>query len=138
VPNLNTLNGARARYVAALQGTYPAIDAQLSDVVRLLNVLLGADHPADGGLLLADARTAYIARLRRACRGLEEQVLDLARACSDLFAPALGLAAAPQPSPPRYARHETSSGRRTADDRTVRPSALDQLPDQPISTEQRG
>jgi len=134
-PNVTDLNGARARYVTALQDTYPAIDAQLSDVIGLLQVLLGADRPADGGLL-ADARTVYLARLAHACSGLEEQVRDLAKACSDLFAPALGLPGAPRPSPPRPAPPDISSGRRTAVDRTVRPCAHAQSPEIPSSAEQ--
>jgi hypothetical protein len=85
---------------------YPLIDTQLSDVVRLLDVLLGLDGtPGYGPPPLAAARAAYLAGLRRACRTLDDQVLDLARACTDLFATALGLStAAPSPravlSPP--------------------------------------
>ena len=101
-PELYTLDGARAGYVAALQGVYPLIDAQLKDVVCLLDVLLGSDRPAAGGPL-DDARTAYLVCLRQSCRGIEEQLLELARACTDLFAPALGLPSAARPSPRRSA-----------------------------------
>jgi hypothetical protein len=100
-PDPNTLAGARAHYVAALQGTFPVIDAQLSDVVGLLDALLGVNTPPGGGPLVA-ARAAYLSRLRQACPGLNEQVLELARACTELFAPALGLRAptAPPVGPP--------------------------------------
>jgi hypothetical protein len=94
---LNTLEAARESYVAALQGVYPVIETQISDVMRLLDALLGVDSPPDGGPLSA-ARTAYLATLRQAYHSLDQQLLDLARACTDLFAVALGLPAAGQPA----------------------------------------
>jgi hypothetical protein len=105
---LDILDGARAGYVLALQDVYPVIETQLSDVMHLLNVLLGVDSPPDGGPLSA-ARTAYLASLHRAYHGLNEKLLDLARACADLFAPSLGLPVATR-QPRRHAPREARRG----------------------------
>jgi hypothetical protein len=106
---LNTLDGARAGYVVALQRVHPAIETQLSDVRHLLDALLGVDSPVDGGPL-STARTAYLVTLRRAHGGINEQLLDLAQVCADLFAPSLGLLAAVRPcSDDRAPRIRTSA-----------------------------
>jgi hypothetical protein len=56
--------GARARYVAALQRVHPRFDEQLSDVVLLLDSLLGRRTPPDIGPLAA-VRGDYLSRLRQ-------------------------------------------------------------------------
>jgi hypothetical protein len=77
----------------------PVVDEQLADVDLLLDALLAGEAdavrdksspPVHGPL---DAlRADYLARLCERCRSLDEQVLDLAKACTHLFAPALGCA----------------------------------------------
>jgi hypothetical protein len=91
------LEAARVRYVARLMRDYPLVEDQLSDVDLLLDSLLdegsppATDRPDTGSL---DAvRAAYLARLRDRCSDLDDQILELARASANLFAPALGLAA---------------------------------------------
>jgi len=91
-----TLEGARARYVNALQRVHPRFDEQLSDVVLLLDSLLGRRTPPEVGPLAA-VRADYLSRLRQRCRTLDEQVFDLAKACNHLFAPGLGLTVAAKP-----------------------------------------
>ena len=132
--DLNSLEGARARYVVALQGVHPVIETQLSDVRRLIDALLGVDSPPDGGPLSA-VRTAYLASLRQAYRGFNEQVLDLARACADLFAPSLGLLVAARP-PRRHAPRKAGRGQRSVVGRTVRPCGYAQSPQISTSAEQ--
>jgi hypothetical protein len=84
-----TLEEARDRYVADLQRVHPSFEEQLADVLLLLDSLLGRGRPPDGPL--ADVRADYIVRLQQRCRTLDEQVLDLAKACTHLFGPVLGL-----------------------------------------------
>jgi len=88
----STLEAARARYVADLQRVHPIFDEQMSDVLMLLRSLLGEDTPSSAGPL-DSTRAGYLEHVRERCRTLEEQVLELAKACTNLFAPALGLPA---------------------------------------------
>jgi hypothetical protein len=92
------LEAARARYVAGLRRAHPVVDEQLSDVDLLLDSLLAGEAEAvrdksslPGHGPLDALRADYLARLRACYRSLDEQVLDLAKACTHLFAPALGL-----------------------------------------------
>jgi hypothetical protein len=90
------LEEARVRYVAQLKRDHLLVEDQLSDVDLLLDSLLEeGSAPATGRLDTGslDARAAYLARLRERCRDLDEQIVELARACASLFAPASGLAA---------------------------------------------
>jgi hypothetical protein len=87
-----TLDGARARYVADLQRAHPFFDEQLSDVLQLLNSLVSKERAPEAGPLRA-ARADYLAHLRSGYT-LDKQVDELARACTSLFAPALGLTTA--------------------------------------------
>jgi hypothetical protein len=91
------LEAARVHYVAHLRRAHPVVADQLSDVDLLLDLLLEqGSAPATGRLdtgSLDAARAAYLARLRERCRDLDEQIVELARACATLFAPAIGLAA---------------------------------------------
>ena len=100
------LEAARVRYVAQLKHDRPLVNDQLSDVDLLLDSLLEAGSaPGTGtgtGRLdissLDAVRAAYLARLRERCRDLDEQIVELARASANLFAPAIG-PAHPPPSP---------------------------------------
>jgi hypothetical protein len=91
------LEAARVRYVAQLKRDRPLVDDQLSDVDLLLDLLLEEGSAPtiaqlDTGSLDA-VRAAYLARLRERCRDLDDQIVELARASANLFAPAIGLAA---------------------------------------------
>jgi hypothetical protein len=85
-----SLEGARASYVAALRLVHPLFDEQLSDIVLLLDSLVGQNRPSHGSAL-DSVRADYLARLRDSGRSLDEQLFDLATACTHLFAPVLGL-----------------------------------------------
>ena len=85
-----TLEAARTRYVADLQRVHLLFDEQMSDVGILLRSLLGEDTRFGAGPLDA-TRAIYLEHVRARYRTLDEQVLELAKACTHLFAPALGL-----------------------------------------------
>jgi hypothetical protein len=88
-----TLEAARARYLHDLQRVHPLFDDQMSEVLVLLRSLLGEDCPCDDNRLHS-VRADYLARLRDRYRTLDAQLLELARAGTHLFGPALGLPAA--------------------------------------------
>ena len=84
------LETARARYLDDVRRVHPHFEDQMSEVVLLLQSLLGQNHPPSEGPLHA-TRSDYLARLRDHYRTLDEQVLELARAGKHLFGPAVGL-----------------------------------------------
>ena len=88
-----TLDTARARYLADVQRVHPLFQEQITEIVQLLDVLLG-EHNARVADPLEHTRAAYLARLRERCRTLDEQVLELAKAGAHLFAPSIGISAA--------------------------------------------
>ena len=88
-----SLESARTSYVADLQRVHLHFDEQMSYVHMLLRSLLGDDAPVSASPL-DSTRALYLERVRAPYRTLDEQVLELAKACSHLFAPALGLPAA--------------------------------------------
>lgn len=92
-----TLEGARARYLADLQLEHPMFSDQLSDIVRLLHSVLDTESPPIVSSLDA-VRADYARRLRDSRRTVDEHVLELAKACNDLFAPTLGLTGVGIPS----------------------------------------
>jgi len=88
-----TLDVARAQYVADLQRVHPHFDEQMSDVLIALRTLLGEDIPSAVSPL-DTSRADYVGHVRDRCDTLVEQVLELAKTSTQLFAPALGLIAA--------------------------------------------
>jgi hypothetical protein len=89
-----TLDCARARYLADLQHVHPLFNEQMSDVLQVLNSLVEKETSPVMSRLDA-ARADYLKCLRDRRRTHNAQVLELAKACTDLFAPAIGLTAAP-------------------------------------------
>jgi hypothetical protein len=87
------LEAARTRYVADLQRVYLRFDEQMSDVEVLLRSLLGEEAPF-GATALDTTRTIYLEHVRARCHGIDEQLLELAKACTHLFEPVLGLTSA--------------------------------------------
>jgi hypothetical protein len=85
-----TLEDARARYLTDLQREHPQFNEQMSDVLHVLHSLLGEEKlPALSPL--DSVRAEYVGYLRAHVRTLDEQVRELAKACTQLFAPSLGL-----------------------------------------------
>ncbi len=81
---LSPLDTARASYLWRLRQAYPDLEAQLADVNIVLDRVLSVPgRPPDDSLALA--RAIYIDRLRGSGRGIDDQIADLARACSQLY-----------------------------------------------------
>jgi hypothetical protein len=85
-----TLDTARARYLSDLQRTHPLFNDQMSDILSLLRSLLNEEIPPIRSALDA-VRADYVGCLRKQYGTLDRHVLELATACTHLYAPALGL-----------------------------------------------
>jgi len=85
------LETARTHYLADLQRVHLLFDEQMSDVQILLHALIDAEAVPCGASSLDTTRAIYLQHVRAHRRTLDAQVLELAKACTHLFAPALGL-----------------------------------------------
>jgi hypothetical protein len=88
-----TLESVRTRYVADLQRVQASFDEQMIEVMALLRTLLGEDT-SPGVSALDRSRADYLSYVRERCRTLNEQVLELSRVGTHLFATVLGLSGA--------------------------------------------
>jgi len=85
------LEAARTHYLADLQRVHLLFDEQMSDVQILLHSLIDDAAVPFGASSLDTTRAIYLQQVRAHHRTLDAQVLELAKACTHLFAPALGL-----------------------------------------------